>query len=347
MIEKTIFGKLPDGQKIGLYTLTNKNGMTLEVTPYGCRIIRLLVPDRNAILGDTLLGHKTLEEYLGTNFHGSFIGRYANRIGNAEFTLNGTTYKLDKNDGGNSLHGGTGGYHQILWAVEETTDGDEPSITFSHVSPDMDEGYPGTLDMKVQYTLTADNTLRLQYTANTDKETVFNPTNHAFFNLSGDYQKDILDTELTLNASKTTLISDDLIPTGEIAAVAGTALDFTKPKKLGADMFSQEKTIAMNGGFDHNFCVDGEGFRKFGEAYEPDSGRVMEVYSDLPAVQLYTFNKANGCNKDGSEMKPHTAFCLETQYYPDSPNKPEFPFETVKPGTAFQSTTEYRFSTRN
>jgi len=347
MIEKTIFGKLPDGRKVNLYTLTNKNGMMLEVTPYGCRIIRLLVPDRNEILGDMLLGHKTLEEYLGVNFQGSFIGRYANRIGGAEFTLGGKTYTLDKNDGNNSLHGGTGGYHQVLFAVEETTDGDEPSITFSYLSPDMEEGYPGALDMKVKYTLTAGNTLKLEYTAVSDKETVFNPTNHAFFNLSGDYQKDILSTVLTLNAGKTTLISDDLIPTSEIADVAGTVLDFTKGKKLGDDMFSEEKTVAMNGGFDHNFCVEGEGLRKFGEAYEPYSGRVMEVYSDLPAIQLYTFNQTAGLyNKDGSEMKPHTAFCLETQYYPDSPNKPEFPFATVKPGVPFKTTTEYRFSTK-
>lgn len=346
-IECKGFGQTAAGEKADLYILKNKNGMTLEVTTYGCRVIKLLTPDKNGNLGDVILGHKTIEEYFGSNYQGTFVGRYANRIGGAQFTLGGEKYILDKNDGENSLHGGTGGYHQVNWAVESTDEGAEPSITFVHTSPDMDEGYPGELKMKVRYTITADNEFKLEYEAVSDKETVFNPTNHSFFNLSGDYSKKILDTYLTINADKTTVVSEDLIPTGEIKSVLGTVLDFTKGKKLGDDMFSSEPEVAMCGGFDHNFCVGGEGFRKFAEAYEPESGRVMEVYSDLPAVQLYTFNSTSGLyNKDGSEMQPHSAFCLETQYYPDSPNKSEFPFETLKAGVPFKSTTVYKFSVK-
>lgn len=347
-IEKTIFGKTSDGRNADLYKLVNSSGMTLVTTTYGCRIVNLLVLDKNGNSGDVVLGHKTIEEYFGSNYQGTFVGRYANRIGNAQFTLNGVQYILDKNDGNNSLHGGTGGYHQILWDVEDIKDCDEPSISFAYTSPDMEEGYPGELKIKVRYTLTKDNELKIDYIADTNKETVFNPTNHAFFNLSGNFTDKILDTYLTINADKTTLVSEELIPTGEIASVIGTGLDFTECKKLGENMFSAEETIALPGGFDHNYCVAGEGFRKFAEAYEPVSGRVMEVFSDLPAVQLYTFNSVsdNLINKDGSKMQPHTAFCLETQFYPDSPNKEHFPFKTVKPGETFKSSTVYKFSTK-
>lgn len=345
-MDKMEFGRLADGRSATLYTLTNKNGMTLKVTDYGARVIELLVPDRNGELGDVVIGHKTLEEYFGADYNGCFVGRYANRIGGAEFSLNGVKYILDKNDGANSLHGGSTGYHQVLLNVAETIEGDEPSITFAHTSPDMDEGYPGELKLTVKYTLTKDNELVIDYGATTDKETIYNPTNHSFFNLSGDHNKDILDTELMINSDSITLVSDDLIPTGDIQSVEGTEFDFGTAKTLGKDMFADEYTIQLNGGFDHNFCVAGEGFRKFAEAYEPSSGRVMEVYSDLPAIQLYTSNKGKGKNKDGSEIKEHRAFCLETQYYPDSPNKPNFPFKTVKPNEKFETRTIYKFSAR-
>ena len=347
-MSKRIFGTLKDGREVAAYTLKNNNGMTLEVMPYGCRILKLLTKDKDGKPGDVILGHKTLEEYEKGGFQGSFIGRYGNRIGKACFELNGVKYSLPKNDGENSLHGGPGGFHQILWNVADAVeDGDEPYIVFAHTSPDGDEGFPGKLDVTVRYTLTADNALRLEYSAETDKETIFNPTQHSYFNLSGDFKKDVLDTVLQLNAPETTVISEDLIPTGEIASVIGTGLDFTKAKELGRDMFSEEETIKMCNGFDHNLCIEGEGLRKFGEAYEPDSGRVMEVYSSLPGVQLYTFNSVTGGkNKDGKAMEPHTAFCLETQYYPDSPNHSNFPFSTVKPGEGFKCTTEYRFSVK-
>ena len=340
------FGKLPDGREANLYTLKNASGMTLEVTDYGCRIVRLLVPDRDGNFGDVVLGHRTLEEYFGSNYQGTFVGRYANRIGGAQFTLEGKTYTLSKNDGNNTLHGGPGGYHQVLWSAE-VTEGDEPSITFTHTSPDGEEGYPGTLKMQVTYTLTADNALELEYRAQTDKATVFNPTNHSFFNLSGDPQKDVLGTQLSIQASHVTDVTDELIPTGKLLSIAGTPVDFTIPKTLGADMFADDHLIAHCGGFDHNFCADGEGYRKIAEAFEPDSGRVMGVYTDLPGVQLYTFTSVSGLTgKDGNPMKPHTAFCLETQFYPDSPNHPEFPFKALQPGEEFYSKTAYKFLVR-
>jgi len=347
-IVKSSYGKLADGREVCCYTLENGNGMKMDVIPYGCRILNLFTKDKDGNLGDVVLGRPSLEEYFGADFQGSFIGRYGNRIGNAKFTLNGETYPLAKNDGENTLHGGPGGYHQVLWEVAETGGENEPFVVFSHVSPDGDEGYPGTLKMQVKYTLSKENGLILEYFAETDKETIFNPTNHAFFNLSGNHSKDILDTELQIFAATSTAVSDDLIPTGEIIPVKDTVLDFTKAKKFGQDMFSEEHTIKICGGFDHNYCADNseQGFRKIAEAYEPESGRVMEVFSCLPGVQLYTMNSAGGKNKDGSDMKPHTSFCLETQYYPDSPNHENFPFDTVKPGETFSCKTEYRFSVK-
>ncbi len=345
-VQAESFGRLPDGREALLFTLTNSDGMTLKVTNYGCRIVSLLVKDKNGLLGDVVLGHRTLEEYFGANFQGTFVGRYANRIGCAKFSLNGVTYSLSPNDGNNTLHGGPGGYHQVLWNAEPR-EGEEPAIVFTHTSPDGDEGYPGELKLTVTYTLTRENELVLEYTGVSDRETPFNPTNHSFFNLSGDPQKDVLGTSLTLHASAVTQVTDDLIPTGTLLPVAGGPLDFTGGKELGKDMFAEDHLIRLCGGFDHNFCVDGEGFRKHGEAWEPESGRKMEIFSDMPGVQLYTFNKVEGLTgKDGKPMKPHTAFCLETQFYPDSVNHPEFPFCWLQPGVPFTSKTIYRFSVK-
>lgn len=343
----TDFGRLPDGRRAEVCVLENDDGMRLEATNYGCRILRLLTKDKNGNLGDVVLGHRTLEEYFGANYQGTFVGRYANRIGGAEFTLNGKTYKLSKNDGENTLHGGPGGYHQALWEMHASVWDGGPSVTFTHTSPAGDEGYPGRLEMEVTYTLKADGSLELRYDAVSDAETPFNPTNHSFFNLSGDPQKDVLGTELKLNASHVTSVSDDLIPDGAFLNVAGGPLDFRQGKKLGQDMFADDHLIQLCGGFDHNFCVDGEGFRKFAEAYEPESGRVMEVWSDLPGVQLYTFNSVEGLvGKDGNPMKPHTAFCLETQFYPDSVHHDNFPFRYLQPGEPFSTRTVYKFSAR-
>lgn len=343
-IVKAVFGTAPCGKAVDLYTMKNAIGTELQVLTYGLRIHKLLVHDKNGNLGDVVLGYDKLEKYFGADFQGCFVGRYANRIGKAQFTLNGKTYQLSKNDGNNTLHGGPGGYHQVVWDVESVQDGDEPSITFAHVSPDGDENYPGTLKMKITYSLSAQNEVKLCYEAVCDAETPFNPTNHSFFNLSGDHSKTVYDTEMKINASAITAVDDELIPTGEIVPVAGTPLDFTAGKELGRDMFAKEHTIQLNGGFDHNFCVDGTGMRLHAVATHPESGRTMEVYSDMPGIQLYTFNKASGAAaKNGVVMKDHTAFCLETQFYPDSVNHPNFPFAYLQPGKPFCSTTIYKF----
>lgn len=345
-IEKASFGRLADGREAQLFTLKNQQGMTLVCTNYGCRIVQLWVPDRDGRPADVVLGHRTLEEYLGANYQGTFVGRYANRIGGAKFTLDGVTYELTRNDGENTLHGGPGGCHQMLFSAE-TVDGEEPQVVFTAESPDLEEGYPGNLKIQVSYTLTKDNELKIRYCAVSDKETIFNPTNHAFFNLSGDPQREVLDTELTIHAEKVTRVEGDLIPDGTFIPVKGTPLDFTAPKTIGRDIDGNDEIVQRVRGFDHNFCVDGEGYRPFARAYEPTSGRVMEVFSDLPGVQLYTFNSVDGLiGKDGLPMKPHTAFCLETQFYPDSPNHDNFPFCTLKPEVPFISETTYRFSVR-
>lgn len=347
-VEKSVFGALPDGREAPLYTLRARSGMTLVTTPYGCRILSLLVPDKMGRLGDVVLGHRSLEEYFGADFQGAFVGRYANRIGGGEFTLDGKTYTLPKNDGANTLHGGPGGYHQVLWDAQVLEEGDEPSIAYTYESPDGEEGFPGNLKLRVVYTLKQGNVLSLEYTGTSDAPTPFNPTNHAFFNLSGDPQKEVLDTWLQLNAPETTTVSDDLIPDGGIVSVLGGPLDFTQGKALGQDMFAGDHMIQLCGGFDHNFCVAGEGFRLFGQAEEPATGRVMEIWSDLPGVQLYTFNSVGEgiLGKDGLPMKPHSAFCLETQFYPDSVHHENFPFQYLRPDQPFTTKTEYRFSVK-
>ncbi len=344
-IEKVFFGKSSDGQDVFEYILTNSKGAKLQLLTYGARIHKMIMPDRDNKLADVVLGYDKLEDYFGNDFQGACVGRYANRIGKAKFELNGTTYNLTVNDNSNTLHGGPGGYHQIVWDVK-SIDEDKNSITFSHLDPDMHENYPGNVDVTVTYTLTDDNEVSIKYEAEADKETVFNITNHSFFNLSGIQSSDVLGTELKIYASHYTPVTDDLIPTGEVLPV-NAYLDFTEAKALGKDMFADDHMISLNGGFDHNFCVDGKGFRLHAEAYEPTSGRVMKVYSDLPAVQLFTFNKApDVVGKYGCKMVDHGAFCLETQFYPDSPNHPNFPFETLKPGKKFVSETKYSFSVK-
>lgn len=346
-LTKTSFGICPNGQDVPLYTLENASGMALSVIPYGCRIIKLLVPDRNGVLGDVVLGHATPAEYSGSNFQGTFVGRYANRIGGASMVIDGVEYALDQNDGANTLHGGKGGYHQIPFTVKEIVDSDEPSITFAYTSPDGEENYPGTLEVEVQYTLTADNALEITYRGETDKKTVFNPTNHSFFNLKADGSKDMLSTELQINASYVTAVTDDLIPTGELVPVKGTPLDFTTAKPIGQDINADDHLIQLCGGFDHNFCADGEGLRSIATAYEPENGRMMEVITDMPGVQLYTANRVGEVlNKDGTPMIPHGSFCLETQFYPDSVHHENFPFRYVEPGKPFVSKTIYKFSVK-
>lgn len=341
-VETKAFGTLPDGRPVHAYTLRNGNGMEAVITDYGCRILSLMVKDRGGVPGDVVLGHRTLEEYFGKNYQGAAIGRFGNRIGGAAFTVDGKAYTLAKNDGENSLHGGPGGFHQALWAA----DCREDELAFTLESPDGEEGFPGTVQASITYRLTEEDALEITYRAQSDQKTPFNPTNHSFFNLSGDPSKDVLGTELTINAQQVTAVSDDLIPTGAFIRVADGPLDFRSPKPLGRDMFAQDHLIQLCGGFDHNFCADGQGYRKIAEAHEPESGRRMEVFTDMPGVQLYTFNVPDQglTGKDGKPMGPHTAFCLETQFYPDSVHHGHFPGGWLEPGVEFVSRTAYKFS---
>lgn len=344
-IEIKPFGALPDGRAVQAITL-QKGGLSVTVTNYGCRVLSLLVPDRDGKLGDVVLGHRTLEEYFGKNYQGATIGRFGNRIGGAAFTVDGQEYTLCKNDGENSLHGGPGGFHQALWDMEVHEA--EDTVVFTLLSPDGEEGFPGVLRTSVAYALTDEGELQITYRAASDKKTPYNPTNHSFFNLSGDPAKDVLGTVLTINAQRVTAVGDDLIPTGELLPVADGPLDFRSPKALGKDMFAQDHLIQLCKGFDHNFCTEGSGYRKIAEAYEPDSGRVMEVFTDMPGVQLYTFNIPDQglTGKNGQPMGPHTAFCLETQFYPDSVHHENFPGGWLEPGQDFVSKTAYKFSVK-
>lgn len=345
-IQTEKFGVLPDGREARVYTLKTDT-MSASFTDYGCRVLRLMAPDRDGKLGSVVLGHRTLEEYFGADYQGATIGRWGNRIGGARFQLDGREYTLNKNDGENSLHGGPGGFHQALWQAEPK-EGEEPAITFTLESPDGEEGFPGAIKLAVTYRLTAQNALKITYQAVSDKDTVYNPTNHSFFNLSADPQKDVLGTYMTINAQRVTAVTDDLIPTGELAPVAGGPLDFRSPKKLGDDMSAPDHLIQLCQGFDHNFCTEGSGYRKIAEAYEPESGRVMEVFTDLPGVQLYTFNipPEGALGTDGRPMGPHTAFCLETQFYPDTMNHDNFPGGVLEKDKPFTTETAYQFSTK-
>lgn len=347
-ITKSLFGTMPDGTPVDLYVLSGENGLSAEVIALGCRIVRLSAPDREGKCVNVVLGYDTLAEYVeNRDYQGTAVGRYANRIGGASFSIDGKTYSLAKNDGENSLHGGPTGFAHRVWTVKESGDTpDGPSITFSYTSVDGEEGFPGTLTAEVTYTVTKDNALRIAYHAVTDATTPVNLTNHAFFNLTGDASRPILSHELQIHADKITAVREDLIPTGEYITVAGTPYDFNTPKTIGRDMGADDAMLKKCGGYDHNFVINGEGLRKAAEVYEPESGRVMEVYTDLPGMQLYTANSLSGKGHGGVSFIDHGALCLETQFFPDSPNHPEFPFRFLKPGESFDSVTTYRFLTR-
>jgi aldose 1-epimerase len=344
-LEKSEFGKLADGSTAHLYTLKNSKGMTVKVTDYGLIITEILVPDRNGKSGDVVLGFDNLDQYLkGHPFFGAIAGRYANRIAKARFSLDGKDYTLAANNGKNHLHGGKVGFDKKLWAAQDVSSGNHAAIEFKYTSKDGEEGYPGNLTLSVRYTLTDDNELIIDYSATTDKKTVINVTNHSYFNLAG--SGDVLDHELQIEADQYTPVDSELIPTGEIASVKGTALDFTSPHKIGERM---EKTGL--GGYDHNFVLRGGVTGKprlAARAYEPKSGRVMEVFTTEPGVQLYTGIGLNGTltGVGGVKYPKSGGFCMETQHYPDSPNKANFPSVVLEPGKEFHSVTSFKFSTK-
>jgi aldose 1-epimerase len=333
-----VYGRF-DSTDVMHYTLKNKNGMQAGISSYGATLTHLLVPDRNGKFGDVVLGFNSLEGYLqkGNPYMGATVGRYANRIAKASFTLNGKTYHLAKNNGENSLHGGIKSFGKLNWKTVSTSDS---SIAFAYVSVAGEEGFPGNLATRVTYTLTSDNILKLDYAATTDAPTPVNLSNHSYFNLSAGTDSTILDHELTLNCSRYTPVNDKLIPLGKIDSVKGGPMDFTTAKKIGRDI---EK---VPGGYDHNFISNHPG-DLIASVYHAGSGRLMSVYTSQPGVQFYTGNFLNGSpvdTKEGRKYIKHSGFCLETQHFPDSPNQPKFPSTILNPDVTYTQSTSYAFS---
>lgn len=349
-MSKQSFGKLPEGQEVDLYTLKSEK-LEAQVSSYGAAIIVLRTPDRSGNWEDIIIGPQDLSSHVanhrskGPIFFGALIGRYANRIAQGKFSLDGKTYTLAKNDGDNSLHGGPGGFHNVVWQSEPITNG----VAFQYLSKDGEEGYPGNLSVTVRYTVVGAD-LKIEYQATTDKPTVLNLTNHAYFNMAGAGRGTVLAHQLKLFASRFTPGDAHLIPTGEIRSVAGTPLDFRKPTTVGDRIDSADELIRLAHGYDHNFVIDEQGakLKQAAEMYEPGTGRVMEVWTTEPAIQFYTGNFLDGTfkGKNGVAYGKREAFCLETQHYPDSPNHLDFPSTVLRPGQSFQSETIYRFSAR-
>src|SRR5579884_1306831 len=344
----TPFGTSPDGRQVRIFTLKNAKGMEAQIMTWGGAIVSLRAPDAHGHFDDVVLGYDNLDGYLhNTAYFGALIGRYGNRIGGAQFKLDGQVYKLYANDGNNSLHGGKMGFDKRVWDVLQATD---HSLQLRYVSRDGEEGYPGTLTTTVTYTVTPDNELRIDYTATTDKDTVLNLTNHTYWNLAGAGSGTILDESIEINADNFTPVDSGLIPTGEIRSVAGTPLDFRKATRIGARIDSDYEQMKLGKGYDHNFVLNrtGDGLSFAARVHDPKSGRVMEVRTTQPGLQFYTSNMLKGPMKgrDGKTYNYRGALCLETHHFPDSPNKPNFPSTELKPGQTYHETTVYRFSTR-
>ena len=345
-ITKKSFG-FKDGKEVFLYTLKNELGTTLDITTYGGALVRIITKDKDENFRDVILGYDSLEGYInGTSHQGALVGRFANRISGGRFTLDGVEYTLDKNDHGvNCLHGGNTGYNTRVWDVLYTADGKEPSLSLTYVDPDGTENFPGTVKVNVIYTLTRDNSVKIEYYAETDKPTVINLPNHTYFNLNGYDSGDILSHEVQIFADYFTPANKDLVPTGEIRSVKGTPLDFTSPKPLARDLYSDYEQMIIGSGYDHNFITGDAGKMKHIAVVTAESGIIMNVYSDEPAVQLYIGNFLNGeTGKNSSKLNKRCGLCLETQYYPDSPNHPEFPSCVLRPGETYHFTTVYNFS---
>jgi aldose 1-epimerase len=347
-VQKQAFGT-HDGRAVTLFTLTNSHGVEVRAMNYGCIITSLRVPDNKGQFADIALGHDTLEGYIPNPPNlGAVVGRYANRIANGSFTLDGKTYTLPKNDGPNTLHGGVKRtFDKVMW--DATPLKGKNGVAFTFLSEDGEEGFPGNLKVKVTYTLTDDNELVVDYEATTDKATPINVSQHSYFNLAGEGSGDILNHELMLNADSFTPVDSHMIPTGEIRPVKGTPMDFTTPMKIGARIDDNYEQLVLGKGYDHNYVINrkGDGMELAARVYEPTSGRVMEVSTTQPGVQIYTANFLDGVTgKHGHVYKRRNAFCLETQHFPDSPNHSEFPSTTLKPGETFRSKTVFRFSAR-
>lgn len=348
-IQKSSFGVLPSGQETSLYILKNAAGMEAKISDYGGIVVALTAPDRNGNFNDVVLGCETLEGYLqGVPYFGAIIGRYGNRIAKGTFQLDGETYSLAINNGVNGLHGGLKGFDKNVWKAE-TIDSEEPVLKLSYLSVDGEEGYPGNLSVEVTYTLTNENALRIDYQATTDKATVLNLTNHSYFNLSG--AEDVLSHEVILHADKFLPVDETVIPTGELRPVVGTPFDFTTSHQIGERINDTSyEQIVLGSGYDHCYVLtdNSSELRLAAEVYEASTGRIMKVLTTEPGMQFYTANhlKGNIVGKGGVTYGRRSAFCIETQHFPDSPNKPEFPSTVLRPGEVYTSTTVYQFETK-
>jgi aldose 1-epimerase len=351
IIEKP-YGKMPDGRKVFMYTLKNRNGMKAEIINYGGIIVSLTAPDRDGNMSDVILGFDNLDSYIDKAYISSLIGRYANRIENSEFTLNGIKFKLSSNEGRNQLHGGLSGFNKKVWDARILFDGKDARLELSCFSPDGEEGFPGNLETRVIYTLTDENALEIEYYAVSDKDTVVNLTNHAYFNLSGYDSGTILSHQLQLNADFYNPIDSECIPTGEILSVKNTPFDFTKFKAIGDELGrnTDNEQLKNGTGYDHNFVlnVSGEEPEEAAQLYDPASGRLLKLLTTKPGVQLYTGNhlKGTGIGKGGIRMDKWQGLCLETQYFPNSMKYRHFPSPILRAGKTYHHVTIFRFETK-
>lgn len=344
-VTKTEFGQMPDGEKVYEYLLDNGQGLSAAILTYGGIIKNLYVTDKNGVKTDIVLGRNSLDDYLQNDgYLGALIGRHANRIEGSEFELGGKVYKVGANEGRNSLHGGNIGFDKKLWG-SSAVDGKEPALILTLLSPDGEEGFPGYLKVKVVYTLTRNNAIKIEYSARSNKDTVANLTNHAYFNLAGHDSGNIYNQLLQINADFYTPNDKECMPTGEVLSVEGTPFDFRSAKTIGRDIHSDFEQTALFGGYDHNFAIKGRGYRLAARAECPENGIAMEVYTDKPAMQLYTSNGLKeGVYKNDAHYSVHQAFCLETQYFPNAMAHSHYPSPILRKDEEYNFTTEYRFT---
>ena len=351
-IDKTQFGKTIDGTDVDKYIMYNNNGTEVSIITYGGIITSWTAADKNGDYKDVVLGFNTLAEYETENpYFGALIGRYGNRIANGKFNLDGQEYLLTKNNGVNHLHGGLKGFDKVVWYAKTIVSDSTVSLELSYLSKDMEEGYPGNLETKVTYTLNNEDELSVSYEATTDKPTIVNLTQHSYFNLTGDFNQNILGHEIMINADSFLPVDNTLIPTGEFRDVMETPFDFIKPKAIGKNINDENTQLEIGVGYDHTWVLNNQdkGLRFVASAYEKISGRLLKVYSDQPGIQFYSGNYLNGTlpNKSNGTYHHRTGFCFETQHYPDSPNKVNFPSVELYPGEKYESTTVFKFATES
>ena len=350
-ILKETFGEF-EGEEVDIYTLKNANQLEIKITNYGGIVTSIRLPDRNGRFADVALGYDNLQDYINNSpYFGCIVGRYGNRIGNARFNLGGEEYTLNKNDGENSLHGGIKGFDKVLWDAEPVIGEGYQSLKLTYLSKDGEEGFPGNLSVMVTYTLKDDNSFIIDYSATTDRPTIVNLTNHTYWNLSGEGSGDILKHELMLNADSFTPVDQGLIPTGEIRSVKNTPMDFTKPTAIGERIDADDEQLKFGKGYDHNWVLnsnESDELKLAATVYEPITGRFMEILTTEPGIQFYTGNFLDGSltGKSGRAYEFRNGFCLETQHFPDSPNKSEFPSVALSPDETYKTTTIHKFSVR-